>query len=62
MKRAPTSSALPLSQAEQRLLNDFRTMDHRAKGETLLFTGLQARNYPEPPPPPTLRLIRGGAS
>jgi hypothetical protein len=57
---APTPQALSLNQVERRLLDAFRTMDRRAKSEALVFVELRARDHPEPPPPPMLRLVSGG--
>jgi hypothetical protein len=51
------SSPNELTPAEARMLAAFRTMDRRAKGEALLFAELRARDHPEAPPQPTLRLV-----
>lgn len=56
------NTPINLTPTEVRILTAYRVMDHRAKGEALMFVERRAKDHPKPPPPPKLRLIAGGAS
>jgi hypothetical protein len=61
MKRAPTSPALPLSQAEQRFLNALRAMRPDIAAMNLDYMEDVAKEFPRHTAP-SLRLVTGGAS
>lgn len=61
MKRLPAPPAPALTPDEQRIMDNFRTMDLRSKERYLVLMSITAEKYPHRARP-ALRLVPGGGT